>query len=78
MDCDPSPANAKVLLEAAEEMLKQQNVESVLFSGRRIGEQTNMERLDWFAGELELEHRRRSCRVVAPTIAFKQAASTST
>ncbi|CAL9091324.1 unnamed protein product [Musa textilis] len=77
VDCDPSPANVKVLLEAAEEMLKQQNVESVLFSGRRIGEQTNMERLDWFAGELELEHRRRSCRGAA-TVAFKQAASTST
>ncbi|WOL19339.1 hypothetical protein Cni_G28137 [Canna indica] len=77
VDCNPSPANVMVLIEAAEEMLKQKNVESVLFSGRRFAEQTNMEKLDWFAGELVLEHQRRSCRI-APTVAFKQAASRST
>ncbi|CAL9757413.1 unnamed protein product, partial [Musa acuminata subsp. burmannicoides] len=77
VDSDPSPANVKVLLEVAEEMLKQKNVESVLFSGKRIGEQTNMEKLDRFAGELVLEHQQRSCRI-APTVAFKQAASRST
>ncbi|CAL9088085.1 Patatin-like phospholipase [Musa troglodytarum] len=77
VDSDPSPANVKVLLEVAEEMLKQKNVESVLFSGKRIGEQMNMEKLDRFAGELVLEHQRRSCRI-APTVAFKQAASRST
>jgi len=70
-DCDPSPGNVKVLMGAAEEMLKQKNVESVMFGGKRIGEQTNMEKLDWFAGELVLEHRRRDCRI-APTVAFKQ------
>ncbi|XP_028548030.1 patatin-like protein 6 [Dendrobium catenatum] len=72
VDCDPSSANVKVLLNVAEEMLKQKNVESVLFGGRRISEQTNMEKLDWIAGELVLEHQRRSCRI-APTVAFKQA-----
>ncbi|XP_072955075.1 patatin-like protein 7 [Typha angustifolia] len=71
-DCDPSPENVKALLGAAEEMLKQKNVESVLFGGKRIAEQTNMEKLDWFAEELVLEHQRRSCRI-APTVAFKQA-----
>ncbi|WOL04255.1 patatin-like protein 6 [Canna indica] len=76
VDYDPSPANVKVLLEAAEEMLNQKNVESVLFSGRRMGEQTNMEKLDWFAEELVLEHQQRCCRI-APTVAFKQAASNS-
>lgn len=76
MDCDASPANVEVLLGAAEEMLKQKNVESVLFSGRRIGEETNMEKLDWFAGELVLEHQQRRCRI-APTVAFKQATSKS-
>ncbi|ONK70661.1 uncharacterized protein A4U43_C04F200 [Asparagus officinalis] len=70
-DCNPSPGNVKVLLGAADEMLKQKNVESVMFGGKRIGEQTNMEKLDWFAGELVLEHQRRSCRI-APTVAFKQ------
>ncbi|WOL09604.1 hypothetical protein Cni_G18357 [Canna indica] len=72
VDCDASPGNVKILLEAAEEMLKQKNVESVLFDGKRIREQTNMEKLDWFAGELVLEHQRRNCRI-APTVAFKQA-----
>lgn len=77
VDSEPTPANVKLLLGAAEEMLKQKNVESLLFSGRRIGEQTNMEKLDWLAGELVLEHQRRSSRI-APTVAFKQAPHNST
>lgn len=62
-----------MLIGVAEEMLKQKNVESVMFGGKRIVEQTNSEKLDWFAGELVEEHQRRSCRI-APTVAFKQAA----
>ncbi|XP_042473834.1 patatin-like protein 6 [Zingiber officinale] len=77
VDSEPTPANLKLLLGAAEEMLKQKNVESLLFSGRRIGDQTNMEKLDWLAGELVLEHQRRSSRI-APTVAFKQAPHNST
>ncbi|XP_041023348.1 patatin-like protein 6 [Juglans microcarpa x Juglans regia] len=73
VDTDPSPTNVNMLTGLAEEMLKQKNVESVLFGGKRIGEQRNFEKLDWFAGELVLEHQRRSCRI-APTVAFKQAA----
>ncbi|XP_058101803.1 patatin-like protein 6 [Magnolia sinica] len=76
-DSDPSPGNVKMLIGVAEEMLKQKNVESVLFGGKRIGEQTNYEKLDWFAGELVLEHQRRSCRI-APTVAFKQATQRAT
>ncbi|KAJ7975075.1 Patatin [Quillaja saponaria] len=72
VDTDSSASNVKMLTGAAEEMLKQKNVESVLFGGKRIGEQSNLEKLDWFAGELVLEHQRRSCRI-APTVAFKQA-----
>ncbi|KAJ9545545.1 hypothetical protein OSB04_025252 [Centaurea solstitialis] len=71
VDSDCSPSNVKLLTGIADEMLKQKNVESVLFGGKRIGEQTNYEKLDWFAGELVLEHQRRSCRI-APTVAFKQ------
>ncbi|KAL9270236.1 Patatin-like protein [Drosera capensis] len=71
-DTDPSPSNVKMLVGVAEEMLKQKNVESVLFGGKRISEQSNAEKLDWFAGELVLEHQRRTCRI-APTVAFKQA-----
>jgi hypothetical protein len=72
VDTDPSPSNVKILIGLAEEMLKHKNVESVLFGGKRLGEQSNFEKLDWFAGELVLEHERRSCRI-APTVAFKQA-----
>lgn len=77
VDTDPSPDNVKMLVGLAEDMLKQKNVESVLFGGKRIGEQSNFEKLDWFAGELVLEHQRRSCRI-APTVAFKQAAPKAT
>ncbi|RWW04690.1 hypothetical protein GW17_00032075 [Ensete ventricosum] len=72
VDYDGRPGTVKVLTEAAEEMLRQKNVESVLFGGKRVRGQTNMEKLDWFAEELVLEHRRRSCRI-APTVAFKRA-----
>ncbi|XP_050210110.1 patatin-like protein 6 [Mercurialis annua] len=71
VDTDSGPKNVKKLIGIAEEMLKQKNVESVLFGGKRIGEETNFEKLDWFAAELVLEHQRRSCRI-APTVAFKQ------
>ncbi|KAK6144794.1 hypothetical protein DH2020_021614 [Rehmannia glutinosa] len=71
VDSDPSPSNIKTLMGIADEMLKQKNVESVLLSGKRIGEQSNFEKLDWFAEQLVLEHQRRSCRI-APTVAFKQ------
>lgn len=77
VDHDASPGNVKLLLEAAEAMLRQKNVESVLFGGKMTREQSNMEKLDWFAGELVLEHERRSCRI-APTVAFKQPIPKST
>lgn len=69
---DSDAGNVKMLIELADEVLKQKNVESVLFGGKRFAEQTNFEKLDWFAGELVLEHQRRGCRI-APTVAFKQA-----
>ncbi|CAH8352620.1 unnamed protein product [Eruca vesicaria subsp. sativa] len=73
IDTDPSGSNVKMLVGVAEEMLKQKNVESILFGGKRINEHSNFEKLDWLAGELVLEHQRRSCRI-APTVAFKQTA----
>ncbi|KAM7273413.1 hypothetical protein ACFE04_028077 [Oxalis oulophora] len=74
VDTDPSGENVKMLIGKGEEMLKQKNVESVLFGGKRIGDLSNYEKLDWFAGELVQEHQRRNCRI-APTVAFKQARS---
>ncbi|VVB17471.1 unnamed protein product [Arabis nemorensis] len=71
IDTDASPSNVNMLVGVAEEMLKQKNVESVLFGGKKINEESNFEKLDWLAGELVLEHQRRSYRI-APTVAFKQ------
>ncbi|XP_075496659.1 patatin-like protein 6 isoform X3 [Primulina tabacum] len=50
-----------MLIGAADDMLKQKNIESVLFKGKRIGERSNFEKLEWFAEQLVLEHQRRSC-----------------
>lgn len=62
------------LEEATEHMLKQKNVESVLFAGKRVADCTNKEILDKVAGELIQEHRTRHCRI-APTVVIKQLSS---
>uniref|UniRef100_M4CLH1 Patatin n=1 Tax=Brassica campestris TaxID=3711 RepID=M4CLH1_BRACM len=77
IDTDASTSNVNMLVGVAEEMLKQKNVESVMFSGKKISEESNFEKLDWLAGELVLEHQRRSCRI-APTVAFKQSSDRRT
>ncbi|KAJ4906804.1 Patatin-like protein 6 [Raphanus sativus] len=77
IDTDASPSNVNMLVGVAEEMLKQKNVESVLFGGKKINQESNFEKLDWLAGELVLEHQRRSCRI-APTVAFKQSSDRRT
>ncbi|KAJ1701747.1 hypothetical protein LUZ63_001526 [Rhynchospora breviuscula] len=59
------------LEETAEHMLKQKNVESVLFAGKRVADSTNKEILDKVAAELIQEHRTRHCRI-APTVVIKQ------
>ncbi|XP_043687446.1 patatin-like protein 6 [Telopea speciosissima] len=67
----------EVLLGIAEEMLKHKNVESILFRGKKIIQNTNSEKLDWFAGELIKEHERRKTSIL-PTVIFKQAVSPRT
>jgi hypothetical protein len=49
---------------AAEEMLSQKNVESVLFRGKKLGEQTNAEKLERFAHELVKERDRRASSAI--------------
>ncbi|GMH13320.1 hypothetical protein Nepgr_015161 [Nepenthes gracilis] len=61
-----------MLVGVAEKMLKQKNVVSVLFGGKRISEKSNSKKLDWFSNELVLKYQRRSCRI-SPTVAFQQA-----
>ncbi|CAD5329475.1 unnamed protein product [Arabidopsis thaliana] len=74
VDTDPRAENVKKLTEIADEMLKQNNVESVLFGSKRIGEMSNSEKIEWFASELVIEQQRRSVRA-SPTVTLKQAVS---
>ncbi|KAL6643908.1 hypothetical protein ACP70R_018674 [Stipagrostis hirtigluma subsp. patula] len=55
---------------AAEEMLAQKNVESVLFRGNKLAEQTNAEKLERFALELAKDRdRRRSSPLIPRSLA---------
>ncbi|RWR85805.1 patatin-like protein 7 [Cinnamomum micranthum f. kanehirae] len=65
-------SKAKKVLDFADEMLAQKNMESILFQGKRISEKTNAEKLEWFAGELVKEQERRKSSVF-PTVVLKQA-----
>lgn len=61
----------------AEEMLAQKNVESVLFRGKKVAEQTNAEKLERFAHELVKERDRRRTSPISPTVVKQQPASYS-
>ncbi|CAI8590427.1 unnamed protein product [Vicia faba] len=60
------------LLAVSEEMLGQKNVESVLFKGRKIAENTNLDKLELFGGELIKEQERRKTSIL-PTVVLKNA-----
>ncbi|MQM06009.1 hypothetical protein Taro_038829 [Colocasia esculenta] len=56
---------------AAEELLEQRSIESVLFRGKAVSEKTNAEKLDWVTGELVREQQgRKSCP--HPVVVVKQ------
>uniref|UniRef100_A0A0D9XSK0 Uncharacterized protein n=1 Tax=Leersia perrieri TaxID=77586 RepID=A0A0D9XSK0_9ORYZ len=60
---------------AAGEMMSQRSVEAALFSGRRMSERTNSEKVDDVAAELvkEYERRRRRCStMMLPNVVIKQ------
>ncbi|CAI9765699.1 unnamed protein product [Fraxinus pennsylvanica] len=57
------------MLMIAEELLAQKNVESVLFSGKKLVEKTNIEKLEMICGELMKEDERRKKSIV-PTVVF--------
>lgn len=58
----------------AEEMLKQKNVESVLFQGKKLVEKTNLDKLEIFAGELIKEEEMRKTSILSPVV-LKQSSS---
>ncbi|XP_062212610.1 patatin-like protein 3 [Phragmites australis] len=59
----------------AEEMLSQKNVESVLFRGKKVAEETNAEKLERFAHELVKERDRRRTSPIAPAVVKQQPAT---
>lgn len=65
------PIRADEAAVAAEAMLAQRNVESVLFRERRLSERTNAEKVDALAAELVKEQERRR-RSPLPNVAIKQ------
>ncbi|CAN1810241.1 Patatin-like protein 7 [Linum perenne] len=62
------------LIEATEGMLGHKNVESVLFKGKKMGENTNLEKLECVSGEVIKEEGKRK-RSVLPAVVLKQAAT---
>ncbi|CAI9779405.1 unnamed protein product [Fraxinus pennsylvanica] len=58
------------MLKIAEEMLAKKNVESVLFSGKKLVEKTNKEKLEDIGGELIKEEERRK-RSIVPIVVLK-------
>ena len=53
-------------------MLTQKNLEAVLFKGKKMIENTNLEKLEVFAGEVIKEEERRKSSLL-PTVLLKQA-----
>ncbi|KAI3913059.1 hypothetical protein MKW92_040965 [Papaver armeniacum] len=68
--------DGRKLLEVSEAMLKQKNVESILFRGKKLVATTNLEKLDEFAAVLVKEHERRKSSIFA-TVMFKHASPRS-
>jgi hypothetical protein len=66
----------KKVVGEAEDMLLQRNIESVLFRGKKLADETNAEKLEWFAHELMKEHDRRKASPL-PTVLVKQQPTTS-
>ncbi|EFJ05165.1 hypothetical protein SELMODRAFT_43387, partial [Selaginella moellendorffii] len=49
---DPSQANVKTLTEISTRLLDQKSSEHIPFNGRRVLEESNRQKLDWFAEQL--------------------------
>ncbi|KAK1368148.1 Patatin [Heracleum sosnowskyi] len=66
----------KNTLASVDQMLRQKNVESALFKGKRLVEITNLEKLESISKELIKEHERRKTSIL-PTVMLKQASGGS-
>ena len=61
---------------SVDQMLRQKNLESALFEGKKLVEITNLEKLKSISGELIKEHERRKTGIL-PTVVLKQASGGS-
>lgn len=68
-------SEARKLQAAAEELLEQRNVASVLFQGKRLSDKSNAEMLDWASAELAREHEGR--KIICPPRSSPRSGSTS-
>ncbi|XP_019158005.1 PREDICTED: patatin-like protein 3 isoform X2 [Ipomoea nil] len=64
--------------DIADEMLRQRNVESILFQGRKVAGITNLQKLEGVAGELIKEQERRKTSVLPPVVLLKHSHSPRT
>ncbi|XP_042416485.1 patatin-like protein 3 [Zingiber officinale] len=70
-NCTPHLLNSKNLMRTMEDIFSQRHVESFLFSGKRLSEQSNAHKLDHFASELIKEEERRKKNLI-PIVVIKQ------
>ncbi|KAJ0840057.1 putative patatin-like phospholipase domain, Acyl transferase/acyl hydrolase/lysophospholipase [Helianthus annuus] len=63
------------MLKLAEQMLRQKNVESVLFQGKKCNK-TNLDKLEFFATEIVKETERRKLNIL-PTVVLRQTTTSS-
>lgn len=76
-DEDKRSCRMMMILRLAEEiLLREKNVESVLFKGKKVGELTNMERVEIFGGEMIKEEERRK-KAILPTVQLKNSSNTT-
>ncbi|CAN1221163.1 Patatin-like protein 7 [Linum grandiflorum] len=66
------------LVKATEGMLDQKIVESVLFKGKKMGKNTNMERLEWVSGEVIKEEGKRRNNILPAAAATTPRTSSAT
>ncbi|XP_071910144.1 patatin-like protein 3 [Coffea arabica] len=74
---DDGKAPKRKLDIIADQMLEQKNVESVLFQGKKLVESTNLEKLEWFGGEVLKEQEWRKTSSVLPPVILKQSSPSS-
>ncbi|XP_074330650.1 patatin-like protein 7 [Apium graveolens] len=72
-----SKLGKKDLLPRVDEMLRMKSVESVLFKGKKLVDNSNLDKLELFSAKLIKEEERRKTSIL-PTVVLKQAGSPRT